>query len=128
MASIEDWTKDFDVHEEKLQLHRKDGSKKEYAGVVSLTHQFYPAGQLTIRVMEGRNIASEDVRGGNDAYVRIDIPGKVRSYSVKTGVVYKSGPNPLFNEVFIFDIVDHVSAEVTVWDYDQVCKHSLNIY
>lgn len=125
IASVEEWTRDYDVHEEKLQLQRKDGSKKEYAGTVSLTHQFYPAGQLTIRVLEGRNIASEDVRGGNDAYVRIDIPGKVRSYSVKTGVVYKSGPNPVFNEVFIFDIVDHVSADVSVWDYDQITRDDM---
>jgi hypothetical protein len=119
---ITDWTADFLSKDEHLTL--RDSSKNP-AGELLLTRQFFPAGTLTARVVAGHNLSAGDLLGGIDSYVKLQLQGRMRSYLTKTRVLPNSGSNPMFDETFIFDVVDHTDMQVSLWDFDTFTEDDL---
>ena len=119
---INDWVGTPASVEEHLTLRKPGGGE---AGKLLLTRQFFPAGTLTVRVNAGHNIAAGDLMGGCDAFVKLRLEGRMRSYAVKTRVLPNAGSNPLFDETFLFDVVDHSDLHVSLWDFDKFTEDDL---
>ena len=122
-AGVGEWTRDAASHEEVLPLTSPlTGST---TGRVLLTRQFYPAGMLTVRIVRGHNILSGDLSGGTDAYVKLTLAGRMRSYEVRTATLYQASSEPHWDETFVFDVVDHTHMRLAVWDFDVYTEDDL---
>ena len=92
--------------------------KGKAAGEVRLGIQFFPAGHLTVRVERGRKLADTDLIGKQDPYVIMTLDGEVRSFRRQTKVDTDGGTEPVWDETFHFDIVDHYQLDFDVMDRD----------
>jgi hypothetical protein len=117
------WTLDGISHEEVLDI-RAGGATSAVTGRAMLTRQFYPAGMLTVSVRRAHNLAQADL-AGSDPYVKLALAGRMRSYAVRTAIQYKSGADPVWDETFVFDVVDHVEMRLSVWDFDRFTEDDL---
>jgi hypothetical protein len=106
---------DRDAHDEELVLST-DGGKP--AGTLKLMRQFFPAGTLTVKICEGRNMASEDGIADQDPYVILTMDSRAKKYSFRTQVHYGAGRAPVWNETFQFDVVDAADFKLVVMDKD----------
>lgn len=86
---------------------------KTTAGRVRLGLQFFPAGVLTVGAVEARKLPDMDSIGRQDPYVVFTLDGECRSFRQQTVVDTDGGTDPVWNQVFQFDIVDHYLLKVT---------------
>ena len=84
---VRDWSSNFASVDEVLDLTASGFSGESNAGSIALTRRFYPAGQLTVKIVRGLKIAAMDALGTSDAYAKIHLEGVVRNYAVKTKTV-----------------------------------------
>eukprot|EP01112_Ceratiomyxa_fruticulosa_P020588 TRINITY_DN7054_c0_g1_i1.p1 TRINITY_DN7054_c0_g1~~TRINITY_DN7054_c0_g1_i1.p1 ORF type:complete len:846 (+),score=186.10 TRINITY_DN7054_c0_g1_i1:374-2539(+) len=80
---------------------------------------------VSVRVIEGRNLASKDANGLSDPYIKVKFGGVKKKTRVQ-----KKTLNPFYNEDFLFDVVDNPNPEkdgydnrvvrVEIWDWDRV--------
>ena len=74
--------------------------------------QFFPAGVLTVGVIEARKLPDRDTVGRQDPYVVLTLDGECRSFRQNTRVDTDGGRDPVWNQVFQFDVVDHYILKV----------------
>ena len=126
---VHDWTKSVAPIDDLLDLRATSifglGTVGDYVGRVVLQRRFYPAGLLTVKVLRSLEIVSSDITGTSDAYVKCSLEGRARSYVVNTKTILHAGPNPVFGETFIFDVVDHADLRIGVWDFDRTTADDL---
>ena len=116
------WTLDADLHQEIYELTTKSGKP---GGSLVLSHRFYPAGELTVKICEGKNLYTTDVGGGSDSYAILTLPGRVKTFTNRTIVDSVSGANPIWNETYVYDIVDQADLHIAVMDKDLLTKDDL---
>jgi hypothetical protein len=87
-------------------------AEKHAAGRVRLGVQFFPAGVLTVGVIEARKLPDRDSVGRQDPYVVLTLDGECRSFRQQTKVDTDGGRDPVWNQVFQFDVVDHFILKV----------------
>ena len=80
---------------------------------VRLGLQFFPAGQLTVDVIQARNLVDRERVGKQDPYVQVTLEGECRSFRQKTRVDTDGGNNPVWNQKLQFDVVDHHMLQVS---------------
>lgn len=97
-------------------------AEKHAAGRVRLGVQFFPAGVLTVGVIEARKLPDRDSVGRQDPYVVLTLDGECRSFRQQTKVDTDGGRDPVWNQVFQFDVVDHFILKVELFDKDLVDK------
>lgn len=128
-VTLASWIADYDVHEDIVEIFFMQGkgakAVRKSAGTLVVTRRFFPAGELIVKVVEGKNLAVTDVAGGADSYCKLHLEGRVRSFDVKTKIDSVSGPNPVWNQMFVFDVVDHADLQLSVWDWDRITKDDL---
>jgi hypothetical protein len=129
-VSVLAWTKSADVMDELLDLRAPSlfnvhDTVGDFVGQVQLQRRFYPAGLLTVKICRGIKVIAKDITGTNDAYVKVALEGRSRSYRVKTKTIPNSGPNPVFGETFVFDVVDHADMRISLWDFDVLTADDL---
>lgn len=107
--SIIPYLSEFEAMEIWVQLI---SSKNKPAGEVRLGVQFFPAGHLHVWVDRGRKLADTDLVGKQDPYVVLTMDGEMRSFRRQTQICTDGGVDPIFDEHFDFDIVDHYALEV----------------
>lgn len=105
-----------------LPLKTKSG--RDAAGTVRLLFQFFPAGKLRIKCLEGRGLASEDT-GRQDPYVQFRCEGSVCTHNVKTKVDRGAGATPVWGETFELWVVDHSTLRIEVKDHDRLSSDDL---
>lgn len=88
------------------------------AGQVRLGFRFFPAGELTVEVVEGRRLANRETVGNMDPYLKLTVGGSRHPVTRKTKVDARAGAEPVWNEVFRFDVVMEHEARIEVWDAD----------
>lgn len=93
-------------------------AKGKAAGEVRLGIQFFPAGHLRVHLDRGRKLADTDLIGKQDPYVIMTLDGEVRSFRRQTKVDDDGGTEPVWDESFDFDIVDHYQMDFDVMDRD----------
>ena len=62
---------------------------------------------LTVGVVEARKLPDKDAVGRQDPYVVLTLDGECRSFRQMTKVDTDGGTEPIWNQVFQFDVVDH---------------------
>ena len=73
--------------------------------------RFYPSGSLAIAVLEGRRLCETD-KSGSSPYVKLTLQGACKTHALRTKTDFKGGSTPMFNEMFVVDIVDHTELLV----------------
>ena len=124
-----DWSQASE--EQWAELSRPSSSQRgldgrPLLGDICLSLRYVPtAGKLTVVVLEARKLKKMDLAGLSDPYVKlalVDERGK-RVKKKKTSIK-KCTLNPHYNESFSFEIpfelVQRVSLQVTVIDYDRI--------
>ncbi|KAG2200849.1 C2 domain-containing protein [Mucor mucedo] len=78
----------------------------------------YPAGTLSVTIIEARKLHGEDFMGKNDPYVEIYID---EDYKQRTTVIENSN-NPVWNETFTFNLGESRKHKLTlnVLDKDKI--------
>jgi hypothetical protein len=76
--------------------------------------QFFPAGVLTVGAVEARKLPDKDSIGRQDPYVVFTLDGECRSFRQLTKVDTDGGTEPVWNQVFQFDVVDHYILKVRI--------------
>lgn len=101
-------------------------NKGQSAGDVLLKFEFFPAGQLTIKCLAGKQLRSVDAIGRQDPYVKFTLEGRATKMITKTKTDTDGGREPEWdNEVFEFQVVDQYNIVVEVWDEDSVGNDDL---
>ena len=108
------WLGDCVAHEETVNLGAPDGP----AGVLTLTRRFYPAGELVVRIIEGRNLKNEDPLGSSDPYAELSIVSAFAPVRVTTKTDARGGAFPSWDQLFRFDVVDAPEMRLRVRDRD----------
>jgi hypothetical protein len=80
---------------------------------------------LTVGVIEARKLPDRDTVGRQDPYVVLTLDGECRSFRQQTKVDTDGGRDPVWNQVFQFDVVDHFILKVELFDKDLVDKDDL---
>ncbi|XP_076843558.1 synaptotagmin-4 isoform X1 [Brachyhypopomus gauderio] len=82
---------------------------------------------LTVVVLKARHLPKTDANGPSDPYVKVNLyQGKKRVCKKKTHVK-KCAPNPVFNELFVFDVpseegLHDTSVELLLLDSDRTAR------
>ncbi|KAG5471612.1 hypothetical protein LSCM4_03161 [Leishmania orientalis] len=87
-------------------------------------------GRLEIRVCSARNVANLQRVGKPDPYVKVKMRGKKRSHvSYRTRVI-ENCLNPVWNEVFKFQVADYDSTQVLfeLWNDNVIVDDLLGTY
>ena len=105
-----------------LELSDKKGGEKR--GELKVGLQFFPAGRLRIKCFEGKGLGIAGA-GNPDLYVQFSLDGKIQSYKAKTKVDKNASDSPIWNEVFEFWVVDHMSLKLEVFDHDVLTSDDL---
>ena len=80
-----------------------------------LTHRFYPAGELVFKVVKGINLATRAGVGGTvDVFFMIDVPSVVRPFKARTALCSGGNIDPIWNEIFVIDVIDHAQIKLTL--------------
>ncbi|XP_051947805.1 synaptotagmin-4-like [Xyrauchen texanus] len=103
---------------------RKSGGRGEL--LLSLCYQSTTS-TLTVVVLKARHLHKTDSSGPSDPYVKVNLyQGKKRVCKKKTHVK-KCAPNPVFNELFVFDLPSEdglrdTSVELLLLDSDRTSR------
>ncbi|XP_043934914.1 synaptotagmin-4 [Protopterus annectens] len=96
--------------------------------LVSLCYQS-TTNTLTVVVLKARHLPKIDSSGLSEPYVKINLYHAKKRISKKKTHVKKSSPNPVFNELFVFDIpcedLRDVSVEFLVLDSDRMSRNEV---
>lgn len=117
---------DSKIHEQWYPLYSSDAEIYVSGDLHLRIDHNSEAKTLTLRIIEGRNLASKDANGLSDPYVKVYF-GK---HKKKTKIVKKS-LNPFFNEEFVFEVPDsfykadqRTDADslivISCWDWDRL--------
>ncbi|XP_051990438.1 synaptotagmin-4 [Xyrauchen texanus] len=123
---------DIDLSEGRVLMSRdiikKNVRKSAGRGelLLSLCYQS-TASTLTVVVLKARHLPKTDSSGPSDPYVKVNLyQGKKRVCKKKTHVK-KCAPNPVFNELFVFDLPSEdslrdTSVELLLLDSDRTSR------
>lgn len=101
-------------------------NKGQSAGDVLVKIEFFPAGNLSIHCLAGKQLRSVDAIGRQDPYVRFTLEGRATKMIMKTKTDTDGGREPEWeNELFHFQVVDQYNILVEVWDEDSVGNDDL---
>ncbi|XP_007895398.1 synaptotagmin-4 [Callorhinchus milii] len=98
--------------------------------LVSLCYQS-TTNTLTVVVLKARHLPKNDVSGlsAADPYVKVNLYHDKKRISKKKTHVKKCTLNPVFNELFVFDIpcegIENISVEFLVIDFDRMTKNEI---
>uniref|UniRef100_H3B026 Synaptotagmin 4 n=1 Tax=Latimeria chalumnae TaxID=7897 RepID=H3B026_LATCH len=96
--------------------------------LVSLCYQS-ATNTLTVVVLKARHLPKSEVSGLSDPYVKVNLYHAKKRISKKKTHVKKCAPNPVFNELFVFDIpcegLEDISVEFLVLDSDRMSKNEI---
>ncbi|XP_041053753.1 synaptotagmin-4 [Carcharodon carcharias] len=126
----------IDLSEGKVQMNRditKRNCRKSVGRgelLVSLCYQS-TTNTLTVVVLKARHLPKNDVSGlsAADPYVKVNLYHDKKRISKKKTHVKKCTLNPVFNELFVFDIpcegIENISVEFMVIDFDRMMKNEI---
>ncbi|XP_038646703.1 synaptotagmin-4-like [Scyliorhinus canicula] len=126
----------IDLSENKVQMNRditKRNCRKSVGRgelLVSLCYQS-TTNTLTVVVLKARHLPKNDVSGlsAADPYVKVNLYHDKKRISKKKTHVKKCTLNPVFNELFVFDIpyegIENISVEFMVIDFDRMMKNEI---
>jgi Ca2+-binding EF-hand superfamily protein len=94
------------------------------SGELAVGVRFYPAGELVLKVCNGHNLASTSGGDAADVYIVLDARSRILPQSFRTAVAPSRG-NPVWNETFVFDIVDHFEVRLALWEKETFTNDTL---
>lgn len=91
------------------------------AGELVAKIEFFPAGLLSIRCIEAKQLRSVDAIGQQDPYAKFTLEGRSTKIVMKTKTDTDGGREPAWeDEPFMFQVVDQYNILIEVWDEDSV--------
>lgn len=134
------FTRDDSIGEVYFPLHQVDLTQKpsfslnvqpiekERLGELRVSLSYTPRNsELTVDVVEARNLKIKDITGSSDPYVKIWLHRGDKRLEKKKTIVIKRTLNPVFNETFQFAVpwehIRETSLVITVMDYDQIGRN-----
>ncbi|XP_067142314.1 synaptotagmin-7 [Centruroides vittatus] len=134
------FTRDDSIGEVYFPLHQVDftqkpsfslniqPSEKVKLGELLVSLSYTPrTSELTVCIIEARNLKIKDITGSSDPYVKIWLHRGDKRLEKKKTVIMKRSLNPVFNETFQFSVpwehIRETSLVITVMDYDSIGRN-----
>jgi len=105
---------DFDIFQGK--------KLDKLSGKVHLKVQFYPAGLLTIHILEGKHLVDKDTMGRQDPYAVFMLSSDkgISNFKLRTKTDTDGGTDPHWDEILTLPVVDHHEIVMEVYDEDTI--------
>ncbi|KAF7384130.1 hypothetical protein HZH66_012380 [Vespula vulgaris] len=111
----------------KLSSSSSTSSTDEFRGdlEIGLIHDA-PAGILTVRLLEARNLRARELSGTADPYAKIRLlPDRSNVWQTR---IHRRTLNPVFDEDFVFEVnpessLNDRTLEVLLYDFDAFSRH-----
>lgn len=134
------FTRDDSIGEVYFPLHQVDftqkpsfslniqPSEKVKLGELLVSLSYTPrTSELTVCIIEARNLKIKDITGSSDPYVKIWLHRGDKRLEKKKTAIMKRSLNPVFNETFQFSVpwehIRETSLVITVMDYDSIGRN-----
>jgi Ca2+-binding EF-hand superfamily protein len=100
-------------------------ANKKDAGKLRVGFRFFPAGELTIEVVEGKRLANRETVGHMDPYVKLTVAGSRHPVTQRSSTDHSGGSEPVWNETMKWDVVSESECRLEVWDADTFTKDDI---